>query len=74
VDFAEVLLICGRNRELVAEFDRLHKSNLSRRGTGLDLMIDDAAGRTDADVRAFAEFVREFIYDRVFPAASPTGV
>jgi len=50
---------------LVAEFDRLQGANLSRRGCPLDLMIDDATGRMDADLAAFVEFVREAVYERL---------
>jgi hypothetical protein len=52
--------------ELVAEFDRLTGSNLSRRGTPLEAMIDDAAGRTDAEIAAFVE---EFVRDLLPPEA-----
>lgn len=62
-------LVClresARDPELVAEFDRLTGSNLSRHGTALDLMIDDSTGRTEAGVKEFVEFVREFVYERL---------
>jgi hypothetical protein len=48
--------------ELVAEFDRLSGANLARRGTPLDLMIDDATGRAHDDMGKFVAFVRDCIY------------
>jgi len=51
--------------ELVREFDRLSGTNLARRGTPLDLMIDDATGRTDDALGQFVTFVREAIYERL---------
>ncbi len=50
--------------ELVAEFDRLTGNNLSRRGSGLDLLIDDSTGRTETGFHEFLEFVYETIYAR----------
>lgn len=49
--------------ELVAEFDRLCGTNLERRGSSLDLMVDDATGRTDAALERFIAFVWECIYE-----------
>lgn len=57
-----VILEAARCRELVAEYDRLTGSNLSRRGDGLELAIDDASGRTDAEIKAFVAFVVEAIW------------
>jgi len=57
----EIILHCAGNKELVKEFDRLNGSNLLRAGTPLDLAIDDASGRTAADVAKFAEFVRVIV-------------
>jgi len=59
----EFALLCARNTGLVREYDRLRGTNLSRRGTGLELMIDDATGRTEGDVRGFVEFCED-IWDR----------
>ena len=55
----EFAVLCARNTELVREYDRLRGTNLSRRGTGLELMIDDATGRTEDDVRGFVEFCED---------------
>lgn len=58
--FRDLVSVASTTPELVAEFDRLSGTNLSRRGTGLDLMIDDATGRTDHDCRLWLEFLADF--------------
>lgn len=55
------------NPELVAEFDRLYGTNLSLKGTGLDLQIDISSGRLEKDLAEFAEFVHHYIASRVKP-------
>lgn len=60
--FEQVLMHCAATPDLVAQFDRLTGSNLARKGAPIDLMVDDATGKTTDDVAAFAEFVREFVY------------
>jgi hypothetical protein len=56
IAFKEFVEEAAHNKILVAEFDRLQGTNLSRQGTGLDLMIDDSSGRTDHDCKLFLEF------------------
>ncbi len=63
--FDQCVIECIRNRELVAEFDRLNGANLLLRGTGLDLQIDLACGRLEGDVEKFVLFVKECVWDRV---------
>lgn len=69
------LSICVRaaiaSPELVAEFDRQHGTNLTMRGTGLDLQIDLACGRLEHDLQQFVAFVHETIATRVPPPDSP---
>lgn len=65
VTFAECLLVCGSHRELIQEYDRMTGSNLSFRGTQMDLAVDKACGRQESEVPAFAEFVREYIWLRL---------
>ena len=55
--------------ELVAEFDRLTGSNLSLKGSPINLMIDDATGRIAGNFAAFMGFVMEFVYLRLPPDA-----
>lgn len=50
---------------LLEEFDRLRDTNLSLRGTALDLQIDLACNRLDHDLELFAEFVQEAIVERL---------
>lgn len=60
--FESVLRQCAATPEFVAEFDRLTGSNLSRKGSPINIMVDDASGKTDADAGKFVEFVREFVF------------
>lgn len=60
--FEQVLMHCAATPDLVAQFDRLTGSNLARKGAQINLMVDDATGKTNADLAAFVDFVREFIY------------
>jgi len=60
--FEQVLLHCAATPELVTQFDRLTGSNLARKGAPINLMVDDATGKTGSDVAAFVEFVSEHIY------------
>lgn len=53
--------------ELVENFDRLYGYNLSRRGTPIEVAVDDITGRTEAGVRAFMVFVRDCVYTRLAP-------
>lgn len=68
----EFFLLCLREAasepELVREFDRLWGTNLQRRGGGIELAIDHACGRSESDVRAFAEFVRDYVYEPLMRA------
>ncbi|WP_148211113.1 hypothetical protein [Methylibium petroleiphilum] len=57
------------NGELVANYDRLRGTNLSRRGAPIELEIDRASGRLDADIKGFIDFVHEAIYTRLEPQA-----
>lgn len=61
--FVDFVIACSSERSLVAQFDRLRGTNLSRRGTGLDLAIDDATGRTE-HCRLWLEFCAD-LYQRI---------
>lgn len=63
--FNECVLECAKDKVLVAEFDRLRGTNLSLRGTGLDVQIDVASGRLEQDVAQFVQFVKDCIWDRL---------
>lgn len=60
--FLSCLRAAAANPELVEQFDRLRGTNLMRRGTGFQLAIDEACGRLEGDLAAFADFVREHVY------------
>ena len=64
ISFAECLAHCAGHQELIANFDRLAGSNLSLRGSGLDLAIDQTTGRLDAEIEAFIEFCWECVFLR----------
>ena len=63
--FQECVRESFANRELLAEFDRLKGTNLSLRGTGLDLQIDFASGRFEGEIEEFVAFVKECVWDRL---------
>ncbi len=71
--FTDVLRHCAADREFVAAFDRLRGTSLSRLAgrSGLDAMIDDATGRTDAEVRLFVEAVYDLVWLRCPGLAGP---
>ncbi len=65
--FEEVLLQTAANREFVREFDRLTGCSLSKLGgrSPLDAMIDDATGRTEAEVGQFVAVVFDVVWMRL---------
>lgn len=63
--FPECVREAFNNRELLAEFDRLKGTNLSLRGTALDLKIDFASGRFEPEIEQFVEFMKECVWDRL---------
>ena len=63
--FQECAFVSLDNKELVAEFDRLQGTNLSRSGTPFDLAIDDAGGRLEREMPMFVAFVADVIWDRI---------
>lgn len=52
-------------RELLANVDRLYGTNLMRRGAPINLIVDDAIGKTDDDMKTFLRFVWNCIFIRV---------
>lgn len=51
--------------ELVENFDRLYGCNMSRKGAPIDLAVDKASGRFEADLRIFTKFVYDCVYTRL---------
>ena len=73
MDFYECVMVCAREPEPVAQFDRLtghHLATLHKR-SGLDAMIDKATGRDAAALSKFLDFVWDCIYTRI-PIEDPT--
>lgn len=61
---AQWLGICVHSDEIIAQYDRLKGTNLSRKGSGLSILIDDTTGKYDSDAKAFLDFCVS-IYPRV---------
>ena len=69
--FEDALRSAAGNRELLEQYDRLTKSNLSRRGSPIELAVDDATGRTEKEFAEFARFVFEYVW---LPVALEEGI
>lgn len=65
ISFTDVLMECAGDKSLVAEFDRLAETNLSQKGTALDLEIDKATGRLDSDLEKFVLFCWDSVFIRM---------
>ena len=50
------LALCAKTPELIREFDRLRGTNVQRKGPPINLAIDHATGRLEADTKEFAAF------------------
>lgn len=64
-EFRACLRAAASNAEIVAQFDRLNGTDLARRGTQIQLAVDDATGRTQAALAAFVLFVHECVWTRL---------
>ncbi len=62
--------MCADSPEFVAQFDRLRGTNIQRKGTPLELAIDDATGRFEADSKKFAKFCFD-MFLRLPPITTP---
>lgn len=63
--FTECVQECWRNRELVAEFDRLKGTNLSLKGSPIETEIDLQSGRFESDMDQFFDFVYDTVWSRI---------
>lgn len=64
--FHQCLDVAIGERELVENFDRLYGTNVCMRAAApIDLAVDEASGRRDADFERFCEFVFDFVYARL---------
>ena len=64
----EIVFHCAKNRDLVEQFDRLTRGNLSLQGGTIELMIDEVTGRQEDNIEKFINFVDDCIYQRLSPA------
>ena len=70
--FWQIVRECSRQPALLREFDRLSHTNLSRKGGGLVLAIDEATGKLASDAEKFLDFVYDCILRRQIPTNIPT--
>ncbi|KKM85251.1 hypothetical protein LCGC14_1291030 [marine sediment metagenome] len=70
--FHECVDYCAGNKEFIKQFDRLAGTNLSLKGTPIELMVDKSTGKQDADMRMFCDFVYEAIWSRLGSKGIPT--
>lgn len=63
--FYDCVMACAAEPRFVEGFDRLIGANLCGRGTGLDLAIDKATGRQDAELQAFIVFCWDVVWTRL---------
>lgn len=62
LSFKDCLMECAGNKELVKEFDRLHSTNLSLKGSPLGLEIERVTGKQKDDLIKFIAFCWEYIW------------
>ena len=63
--YNEALVEASRNDELLSQFDRLYGTTLLGRGAPIEVAIDKATGRLEADVKMFVAFFDDVIWSRV---------
>lgn len=56
---------CLNNPDFMREYDRMRGTNLSLRGTPLDLAIDKASGRLESEARQFMADVADIVWSRL---------
>jgi hypothetical protein len=65
VTFVQCVHAAAENPELIREFDRLYGTNLSLRGSPIEIMIDEASGKLNSDLQQFCEFVWDCVFIRL---------
>ena len=48
--------------ELIKEYDRLNNTNISKKLSPIENLIDEKTGNRDTEIKEFFTFVREFIF------------
>lgn len=64
MSFMECLGHCISEPELIENYDKLRGANLGRKGSPIDLAVDLATGRIEAEIEGFIEFCWEYIFLR----------
>lgn len=64
VSFEQCLYTCVNDKEFVASFDALMGTNLSLKGSPLDLLIDVESGRLDSDIEKFIDTCWDTVFSR----------
>ena len=64
MSFMECLGHCISEPELIANYDKLRGTNLSRTGSPIDLAVDQATGRMNAEIEGFIEFCWDCVFLR----------
>lgn len=67
IAFEGLLRHCLADAALVAAFDRLTASSPRLAGTPVNIAVDLRSGRTAAELRRFAGFVKDVVWDRLPP-------
>lgn len=57
IDFGYVVKTCLKNKEFVAEYDRLNGTNLSKKLSPLENAIESATGLREKELLSFIAFV-----------------
>jgi hypothetical protein len=65
ISFYDALCMALDMPELVAQFDRLYGASLGKNLPPIARAVDDATGKTEADVLAFIEFFHECVWTRL---------
>lgn len=60
--FHGCVMICLGNKEFVTQFDRLTGTNISKKGTPIEILVDESTGYFDKGFREFLEFCWDYIF------------
>lgn len=71
--FMDAVHECARNRDFVAEFNRLTGCHLGEPCSPLDVAIDEVTGWEREQLGRFVTFVAEFVWMPLLAGASPEG-
>lgn len=71
--FSLCLSEAAKNKELLAEFDRLTGYNISLKGPAIVQEIDRATGHLEKGARAFYDFIFEYLYLPAQAAVDKSG-